>query len=268
MYVVSDDFFGAPRVLELTAGGAPLTQWSLAVAGEHEHARSLFVAVAASGDIYAIDWANSTVKRYGIAGPPPATDTVPPVTKVSGVDKKWHNQPVTLTYTTDNSGGSGVAYTESHIQDWLSPLWSDWVHGSTYVIPAAAHHSDDGDRSVEFRSADAAGNVEKKHKVLVLMDTTAPRVTVSPATATGGKRAKVTFRVVEQLSPQIRVHLQVKNAAGDPLYQTTSGWLKRGPKNSWTFTCRLDPGAYDLLVAGEDLAGDPGAAGQAKLTVE
>jgi hypothetical protein len=136
------------------------------------------------------------------------------------------------------------------------------------VVPASADHTDDGDRTVEFRSVDAAGNVEKKHKVLVLIDTTAPRVTVFPATATSGKRAQVKFRAVEQLSKEIRVRLQVENAAGDPLYQTTSGWLTKKPKNSWSFTCRLRPGTYDLLVAAEDLAGNLGAAGQGKLTVK
>ena len=187
----------------------------------------------------------------------PTPDSAAPVTKVSGVDKKWHNQPVTLTFTaTDNAGGSGVAYTESHIQDWLSPLWSDWVNGSTYVVPASADHSDDGDRSVEFRSVDAAGNMEKKHKVLVLIDTRAPKVTVRPTSATHGKTAKVTFRVVEQLSPKIRVKAEVLNAAGRVVHAAASQWLPRKGLNGWSFICRLPPGTYKTEISAFDLAGN------------
>ena len=40
-------------------------------------------------------------------------DTTPPVTTVSGGDANWHRKPVTLHFSaTDNSGGSGVDYTE------------------------------------------------------------------------------------------------------------------------------------------------------------
>jgi hypothetical protein len=250
------------RIQVFRPDGSFLTQWKVL-----STARVYDIAVDASGDVYIVDNYHDWVRRY--AAITAGQDTKPPKTTVNGLDNKWHNSPVTLTYTaTDDADGSGVAYTESHMQEWLSPLWSAWVRGSTYLVPASADHSDDGDRSVEFRSADLAGNVEKKRKVVVRIDTTPPRVRVFPATVTSGRKGKVTFRVTDQLSPEVRVQLQVENANGDSLYQTTSTWLKRQAKNSWTFTCRLRPGVYDLLVAAEDVAGNLGSAGQAKLTVK
>ena len=270
VYVVSDDFVGAPRVLEFTAGGAPLTQWGLAVAGDREHARSLFVAVAPRGDIYVTDWANVTVKRYGTAAP--ISDTVAPVTKVHGADGKWHNQPVTLTFTaTDNAGGSGVDSTQARLDDAFLPfMWGPWTKGAQFLVPAdAKDHRGDGERRVQYRSVDQAGNVEKDKQVKVLIDTRAPKVTtVLPASVKRGKTAVVKFKVIEALSPKIRIQAEVLDGDGRVVHEATSDWLTRKGLNGWSFAAALPKGAYTTKIVASDLAGNQSQPGQGRLVVK
>jgi hypothetical protein len=269
VYVVSDDFVGAPRVLEFTAGGAALTQWSLAVAGDREHARSLFVAVAPRGDIYVTDWADVTVKRYGTAAP--ISDTVAPVTKVHGADGKWHNQPVALTFTaTDNAGGSGIDYTQARLDDAILPfMWGPWTKGEQFLVPAdAKDHRGDGERRVQYRSADQAGNVEKDKQVKVLIDTRAPKVTVLPASVRRGKTATVKFKVVEALSPKIRIQAEVLDGDGRVVREATSQWLPRQGLNGWSFVAALPKGAYTTRIVASDLAGNQGLPSRSRLVVE
>jgi len=225
--------------------------------------------VARTGDVYVTDANNQCVKKYGRAAPP--EDLVPPKTTVKGADKKWHNTPVPLTFSaTDNAGGAGVDYSEARLQDWLWPLlWGRWVEGSRYVVPASADHSDDGDRTVQYRSVDLAGNVEKAKQVKVLIDTRAPKVTVQPATARHDKTALIKFKVQDQLSPQVRVLAEVLDAARTVVHSATSKWLPRKGANGWSFICRLKPGKYSTRITATDLAGNSSdAPGLGTLTVK
>ena len=243
------------RIMKFTSGGTAITQWVLHAPGDAYAPNAFGVAVARSGEVYVTDANNQCVKKYGRAPLPP--DHVPPVTTVKGLDKKWHNTPVTLTFTaTDNAGGAGVDYSEARLQDWLLPLWGPWTKGPTYVVPASGDHSDDGDRTVQYRSVDLAGNVEKEKQVKVLIDTRAPKVTVQPATARHDKTAVIKFKVQDQLSPQFKVLAEVLDAAGTVVHSATSKWMPRKGANGWSFICRLRPGKYDTRITATDRAGN------------
>ena len=97
-------------------------------------------------------------------------DTIPPTTTVSGADDAWHNAAVTLTFSAvDNSGGSGVAYTEYRVDG------GSWVRGTSVSVPDA------GDNTVDYRSADVAGNLETYKTCHVKIDKTAPSVSLTPS---------------------------------------------------------------------------------------
>ena len=241
------------RVVVFTPAGTPLKQWCLHVDGDPYAPHALGITVNHLAEVFVTDANNQCVKKYGRAAPPP--DSVPPVSAVRGADKKWRNRPVTLTIVSrDNVGGSGVDYSEVRLQDWLVPFWGPWVNGSTFVVPASASHADDGDRLVQYRSVDLAGNIEKAKQVKVLIDTTAPRVNVQPASGTRNRRVVIKFKVVEQLSPQIRVDAAVLDKQGHVVHSAKSQWLSRKGSSGWSFICRFGPGAYDVRIAAYDLA--------------
>ena len=256
------------RVMKFTSAGTPLAQWSAHVAGDSYGADPKGIAVAQFGDVYVTDANNQCVKKYGAATP--AADKVAPTTKAKGNDGTWHRKPVTLTFSaTDNAGGSGVAYTEARLDDDLLPfMWGPWSKGSRFVVPAPAKtHSGDGERRVQFRSVDRAGNVERTRETIVRIDTRAPVVTVLPASATRGKRAVVKIKVVEALSPQIRIKGDVVNKRGKVVHTATSTWIRKtSALNGWSFTCQLKRGTYKTLITVFDRAGN-GGEGESSLTV-
>jgi hypothetical protein len=241
------------RVLVFTPDGDLLTQWDVTGAG------ALWdIAVDATGDVYVADSQNFWVRKYGsvTAG----RDTTPPVTTVSGADKKWHNDSVTLTWTAiDNPGGSGVAYTEARYTDpmVIPSGWSDWVRlwFPEITIVAADDHSDDGKNLAQFRSGDVAGNVEVAKQVTVLIDTTPPTVVaVLKADAVRGHRAVIDFKVTDKLSPKMQVEAVVSDSAGRKVRRASSGWLRIKRLNDLSFNCDLKPGAYTTAIMARDLA--------------
>jgi len=244
------------RVQKFTSAGTFLAKWDIYRSGDAFAPQPMGIVVEQFGAVFVVDANNQCVKKYGRAAPP--EDLVPPKTTVKGADKKWHNVPVTLTFSaTDNAGGAGVDYSEARLQDWLwHLLWGRWIEGSRYVVPASGDHSDDGDRTVQYRSVDLAGNVEKEKQVKVLIDTRAPKVTVQPAAARHDKTAVIKFKVQDQLSPQVKVLAEVLDAAGTVVNSATSKWLPRKGANGWSFICRLTPGRYATRITATDLAGN------------
>lgn len=254
------------RVLRFTSTGAPLAQWSVSVKGDHGGPSPYGIAVAWTGDLYVADLENDCVKKYGRAS---SSDTTPPVTTVSGDYRGWYNHPVTLRFTAkDEAGGSGVALTEARIQDRvLDGIWSAWTPGVSYVVPAPADHTEDGDRVVQFRSVDQAGNVETARRARIRIDTRAPRVTVDDAVARTGKRALVTFHVKDAWSPKIKVIARILRG-GTVVHRATSQWLKKQGTNGWGFTCDLPRGKYGLSIVAQDLAHNWSSPGTATLVVK
>lgn len=101
----------------------------------------------------------------------PLGDITAPTTTVTGADSAWHSPAVTLSFAAaDDSGGSGVAYTEYSLNAGAS-----WTKAGSVTIAAPASHAGDGVHTVSYRSVDRAGNVEAAKTCKVRIDTTPPR---------------------------------------------------------------------------------------------
>lgn len=137
-----------PVPVSLGDGAHRVEYYSVDAAGNQETTRSCTVTI------------DTTV---------PVVDTTPPVTSVSGADGLWHNQPVVLTLSADDGDGTGVDRTEYRVNGAAS-----WTLGTQVTVLAPADHSWDGERSVQYRSRDLAGNVEAAKGVIVKIDTTPP----------------------------------------------------------------------------------------------
>lgn len=95
-------------------------------------------------------------------------DTVAPST-TSNAPSAWvTSSPVPVTLTGSDPGGSGVSYTRYKL---------DAAATATYTVPVSI--SGDGTHTLQFFSADLAGNVESTDTVTVRIDTTAPSVPAS-----------------------------------------------------------------------------------------
>jgi hypothetical protein len=265
--VYVSDMSNFQRVLQFTATGTPIADWSVYVNGEAGGPSPFGLAVAWTGDLYVADMANHCVKKFGRSSG--SSDTTPPVTKVGGDYHGWYNHPVTLTFTaTDEAGGSGVARTEARIEDLLlSNVWGPWTPGTTFVVPAPSDHSQDGDRMVQFRSVDVAGNIEAARRAEVRIDTRKPRVTVDDAVAHPGQRALVTFHVRDAWSPKVKVIAQILKGS-TVVHKATSKWLKKKGTSGWGFTCALRRGKYTLSITASDLAHNWSPPGKARLVVK
>jgi adhesin/invasin len=77
------------------------------------------------------------------------------------------NTDVTVTLT-PGSDLSGVASTEYRVDG------GSWTAGTSVTVNAPANHSNDGMHTIDYRSTDAAGNVEATKTTHVTIDTTAP----------------------------------------------------------------------------------------------
>ncbi|MEU4551215.1 ThuA domain-containing protein [Micromonospora violae] len=108
-----------------------------------------------------------------------ADETAPVTTAaVSGTPTEgWHTEPVTITLTGADEGGSGLASTEYQLDD--ATTWTAYT--------AAVAVSGDGEHELRFRSTDKAGNVEATKTVSVKIDATAPvtSATFAPANDAG-----------------------------------------------------------------------------------
>ena len=82
---------------------------------------------------------------------------------------------MTVTLTA-NDALSGIASTEYRVDG------GSFQNGTSVSIPAPADHSNDGAHTIEYRSADNAGNTELLHTATVRIDTTLPTGSVSTPT--------------------------------------------------------------------------------------
>ena len=214
-----------------------------------------------------LDLDGATFASGGAEMPTPALDTTPPTTKVSGADTLWHNTPVTLTFSaTDNPGGSGMsggsACTEYKVDSGA------WTTGTTVTIAAPVSHANDGLRTVNYRSCDAAGNWETAKNVTVKIDTSGP---ITSARAASGRRAHAIvlhYEVSDALSPTAAsVRLVVRNSGG----KAVKSWSWASRTVATWYSVRWTPkvkGSYRYYVYGNDLAGNVQASvGHAKIVV-
>jgi hypothetical protein len=183
------------------------------------------------------------------------TDVTAPRTTVVGAVAGWHSKAVRLHLrAVDNRGGLGVAYTQYSLDDGAT-----WTKGTTVTVPAPADHSGDGVNKVLYRSADKAGNVEAKRRVLVLIDTRRPTpVAKWRAAAVRGARTALRFIVNDPRpgSPTATVTIRVRKASGALAKKIVLRGVKVNVVTDYDFTCWLPKGSYRFAVAATDAAGN------------
>ena len=184
-------------------------------------------------------------------------DTTPPTTSVVGLPDGWTNQPVTLGFTaTDNSGGSGVAYTE-----YSTDAGKDWTEGNSLVIAAPADHAGDGVHAILYRSVDLAGNTEIAKSCDVKIDTRRP-TTKAPKEAyvARGQTVHLRYTVADPRpgSPTADVTIDVQNGAGKVVRTLTvrTAAVDKALTASFTVPHTWKPGAYRFSVLATDQAGN------------
>jgi hypothetical protein len=186
-------------------------------------------------------------------------DVAPPRTVASG-GAGWHNGPVHLTLAASDSG-SGVLMTQYRIDTGA------WTSGTVVDVAAPADHSRDGRHVVGYRSTDLAGNVEQIRTLTLWIDTRPPVCTApSPAVASSGHVASLTYRVSDVLSPTVTVTIKVSDGSGVVKTLTQAG-VPTGKTMVKQFTCSLPAGAYRFTVSARDLAGNLRTAASQRLTV-
>ncbi|PAE32020.1 RCC1 domain-containing protein [Bacillus sp. 7884-1] len=94
------------------------------------------------------------------------SDQTPPVT-TDNAPKDWVNKDVTVTLTSTDYSGSGVASTYYQLDNGSTKS------GNSIII------SDDGPHTLTYWSVDNAGNVEAQHTVTVRIDKTEPTLNIS-----------------------------------------------------------------------------------------
>ncbi|MGD0998001.1 MAG: YCF48-related protein, partial [Thermoleophilia bacterium] len=95
-------------------------------------------------------------------------DTAAPVTLDEHYDYAWHRKPVTIDFSAHDIGGSGIGLTQFSLDGGA------WRSGSVVVVPAAADHRNDGERTILYRSTDTVGNREQTEIRTVGIDTLGP----------------------------------------------------------------------------------------------
>jgi len=193
-------------------------------------------------------------------------DTTPPTTTASGWDSNWHNMPVTVNFSaSDNSGGSGVAYTEYQV-DGGAATHSTWV-----TIQAPAGGGNDGTHTISYRSVDNSGNQEAWKTCTVKIDTVGPATTATSVTVKRYHTATFRFSVSDSLSPQIKWKVTVKTLLGaNKGGFHSAGWVSdANPYWVAKVPITLKKGTYRYYVCASDLAGNTQRSlGSAKLKVK
>ena len=147
-------------------------------------------------------------------------DKTAPVTAVSGVPAGWSNANVSVTLTPGSDGRSAVASTEYRLQG--SGTWS--AYGAPLPVTAQ------GLTTYEYRSTDAAGNVEATKTVTVRIDKTAP-VTADPGLTGGWSRTDVSVALqanADGLSPIASTQYRLLGAPSWTTYTAPFVDLGRG----------------------------------------
>ncbi len=182
------------------------------------------------------------------------SDTAAPVTTISGADANWHATPVTLTVTATDAQ-SGVQLTQWGIG--IVPPWAT-LAGSTITVPAAAGGSADGVKVVSAFSTDNAGVAEAPPvTATVNICTVGPTTEASaPASVKKGVALKLGY-VAESITPTCTVTIKILKSSGSVARIIRLGKKTSGTPGSYTFTCNLAKGKYEVMVNATDAAGNP-----------
>jgi hypothetical protein len=186
------------------------------------------------------------------------TDLKRPVTTVSGAGARWYGKPVTLRFRAkDNRGGTGVAYTQYSLD-----RGSTWTKGRSVTVPAPSDHSADGATTIWYRSADRAGNLERKRSCVVHIDTRGPTpVAKWPARVVSGRQATLRYYVSDPRPGSLTatVTLRIRDSRGTLVKKFVLPGCRVDTMLAHRFVCLLARGSYRVVVSTTDAAGNASA---------
>ena len=203
---------------------------------------------------------NVCIKAYAGSGPGPGDDSEAPETSASGYDSLWHKQPVRVSFSAIDRGdpASGVAYTEYSVNG------GGWTRGASVLV------STSGESTISYRSADNVGNLEVARSCVVKVDTVGPVCTAKSASVKSRAKAKVSFKVTDNVSPQVKFTTKITTSSGKVMKSASSEWVP--PYSSWwtwTFSQTFAKGKYLIRIYATDRAGNAQRTiGKATLTVK
>jgi len=193
----------------------------------------------------------------------PDGDVIAPVTRARGAGVRWHRTAVRVSLTATDAG-SGVAALSYRIDGgaWKTVTAASGAPSldATVRVASPRRHGNDGVHRVEYRSVDAAGNVEAIRSCRVRIDTRRPRTAVlRRVTARAGARLRVCFTVVDRSpsSGTARVTIVVRTLDGTTVRRiAVRPTVRTGRVVTRAVHCRLPRGTYRILVRARDGAGN------------
>jgi photosystem II stability/assembly factor-like uncharacterized protein len=191
-------------------------------------------------------------------------DLTAPTTSIpSAAPSGWSKTAVTFGFVPSDalSGMSGgVARTE-----YSSDGGVTWTTGASATVSAQ------GSTTLQYRSVDAAGNVEAAKSVTVRVDSAKPTTKAFKASVKKGKKVKLAYQVSDALPGSGQAKVTLKIFKGSKVKKTIAikGTVACNAKKTQSWKCTLPKGAYTLKVYATDLAGNAQSkVGSAKLTVK
>ena len=179
-------------------------------------------------------------------------DTRMPNTILSGLPATpWTNQPVSLTFTA--TPGDGAPITRTEFSRDGGATWTPWAVGTALLI------TDQGETTILYRSANAAGKVEDPARTAtVRIDTGRPTcVALKNVTAKLKKKAKLTFKVTDPAPSCGTAKVLITIKKGAKIKKKIA--LKVVPVNvtrTYSFKVKLKKGTYKWIVSATDAAGN------------
>jgi len=173
-------------------------------------------------------------------------DTVAPVTAASEADGLWRNTPAAVAFSASDES-SGVAYTE-----FTDDPQGAWIKGPAVSV------STSGVTTLQYRSADRAGNVEAPHELTVRIDTGRPGTSAAAARTRRGALTTLRCRI-DDPAPSCGVAatvIRIARPSGRVVRTIAVSSQQTNVDLVLRWRCNLVPGRYVWSVAATDIAGN------------
>jgi hypothetical protein len=194
--------------------------------------------------------------------PPTTTLTIGNPQYIDGEGEKHITSATPLTLTAeDNVDGTGVAST--HYRVYNTTGYDTGLTASTAPIELHLTGIDDGEYSVDFYSVDNMGNVEDTNTQQVVLDNTAPSLTIETPSQCAAVQDGVDFTTsATDLSAVASVMVSIRSAQGDIIslqFELMPATLEQDGKWHLYFNTRqLPDGFYAFVANGTDVLGNWG----------
>ena len=179
-------------------------------------------------------------------------DTTPPTT-TAHAQTGWMSSTVVIPLKAADTG-SGVAATHYRIDGGALKT------GTTVILVVRADHRTDGRHTITYYSVDRAANVEATHTLIVGIDTTRPRLRMTPlfVTARRGALTRIRVRVTDNLSATCALKLAVTQYGTAKTRILPIGVRRCGRWFVASFRFKLSEHCYNLHAVARDWAGNRG----------